>query len=80
MLPRHIVVFSQYIVNILCVLATQSCPTLCDPMNCSLPGSSVHGILQAKILKWVTISFSRVSSRPWDQTWVSGTAGRFASI
>ena len=36
----------------------QSCPTLCDPVDCSLPGSSVHGILQARILKWVTISFS----------------------
>ena len=44
--------------------AAQSCPTLCDPMNCSLPGSSVHGILQAGILKWVAISFSRGSSWP----------------
>ena len=38
---------------------TQSCPTLCDPVDCSLPGSSVHGILQARILEWVAISFSR---------------------
>ena len=44
------------------------CPTLCDPMDCSLPGSSVHGILQARILKWIAISFSRVPSRPRDQT------------
>ena len=36
----------------------QSCPTLCDPMNCSLPGSSLHGILQARVLEWVAISFS----------------------
>ena len=36
----------------------QSCPTLCDPMDCSLPGFSVHGILQAKTLEWVAISFS----------------------
>ena len=36
----------------------QSCPTLCDPLDCSLPGSSTHGILQAGILEWVTISFS----------------------
>ena len=36
----------------------QSCPTLCDPMGCSLPGSSVHGIFQARVLEWVTISFS----------------------
>ena len=44
------------------VLATQSCPTLCDPMDCSPPGSSVHGILQARILKCVAIPFSRGSS------------------
>ena len=42
----------------------QSCLTLCDPMDCSLPGSSLHGILQAKILEWVAISFSRGSSQP----------------
>ena len=54
----------------------QSCPTLCDPMDCSLPGSSVHGILQARILKWVAISFSRGSSRPRDGTQVSHIAGR----
>ena len=41
------------------VLLTQSGPTLCDPMDCSLPGSSVHGILQARILEWVAILFSR---------------------
>ena len=45
-----------------CVLATQSCLTLCDPMDCSLPGSSVHGIFQARILEWVAISFSGL---PW---------------
>ena len=38
----------------------QSCPTLCDPKDCSLPGSSVHGIFQARVLEWVTISFSRI--------------------
>ena len=43
-------------------LATQSCPTLCNPMDCNPPGSSVHGILQARILAWVVISFSRGSS------------------
>ena len=47
---------------------TQSCLTLCDPMDCSLPGSSVHGILQAKILEWVAIPYSRGSSQPRDQT------------
>ena len=40
----------------------QSCPTLCDPMDCSLPGSSIHRIFQAKVLEWVAISFSRGSS------------------
>ena len=45
------------------VLAAQSCLTLRDPMDCSPPGSSVHGILQARILEWVAISFSRGSSR-----------------
>ena len=41
-----------------CVLVTQSCPTLCDPMDCGLPGSSVHGILRARTLEWVAISYS----------------------
>ena len=47
------------------------CPTLCDPMDCSPPGSSVHGIFQARILKWVAISFCRGSSRSRDQTCIS---------
>ena len=55
---------------------TQSCLTLCDPMDCSLPGSSVHGIFQARILEWVAISFSRGSSRPRDWTRVSRIVGR----
>ena len=46
------------------VLVTQSCLALCEPMECSLPGSSVHGILQARILEWVAIPFSRGSPRP----------------
>ena len=58
----------------------QSCPTLCDPMDCSLPGSSVHGIFQARVLEWVAISFSRGSSQPRDQTWVSRIAGRSFTI
>ena len=53
------------------VKAIQSCPALCDPMDCSPPGSSVHGILQARILEWVAIPFSRISSQPRDQTCVS---------
>ena len=55
---------------------TQSCPTLGNSMDCSPPGSSVHGILQARILEWVAISFSRGSSWPRDQTQVSFIAGR----
>ena len=54
-----------------CVLVAQSCLTLCDPMDCSLTNSSVHGILQAKILEWVAISSSRRSSLPKDGTRVS---------
>ena len=59
------------------VLVSQSCLILCDPMACSPRGSSVHGILQARILEWITILFSRRSSWPRDQTQVSCIAGRF---
>ena len=59
------------------VLLTQSCPTLCNPTDYSLPGSSVHGILQARILEWVVISFSRGSSRPRDLNMPPVLAGRF---
>ena len=52
-------------------VCAQSCPALCDPMDCSPPGSSVHGISQARIQAWVAIPFSRGSSRPRDQTHVS---------
>ena len=52
-------------------MCAQSILTLCDPMDCGPPGSSVHGILQARILEWVAISFSRGSSQPRDQTRVS---------
>ena len=51
------------------VLIEQLCLTLCNPMDCSPPVSSVHGILQARILQWVTVSSFRGSSRPWDRTW-----------
>ena len=54
----------------------QSCPTLCDPMDCSPPGSSIHGVLQAIILEWVAISFSRGSSQPKDRNQVACIAGR----
>ena len=62
------------------VLVSQLCLTLCNSMDCSLPGSSVHGILQARILEWVAIPFSRGSSQPRDGPWVSYTVGRFFTI
>ena len=60
-----------------CCLVTESCPTLCDPMYCSPQGSSVHGILQARILEWVALLFSRISSWSSDRTCISCIAGRF---
>ena len=70
----RILILNPY--DVLCLVA-QSCPTLCDPMDHSPPGSSVHGILQARILEWDAIPSSRGSSWPRDQTWVSCTAGGF---
>ena len=63
-----------------CVLVAQLCLTLCDPMDWGLPGSFVHGILQARILECVAMPFSRGSSQPRDQTWVSCFAGRFFTV
>ena len=60
-LPMHACVHAKWL---------QSCLTLCKPMDCSLPGSSVHGILQARILEWVVMPSSRGSSRPRDQSYV----------
>ena len=57
-----------------------SCLTLCDSMDCSLPGSSMYGSLQARVLELVAISFSRGSSRPRDRTWVSHIAGSCFTI
>ena len=59
------------------VLVILSSGTLCDPMDCSQPGSSVLGISQANIQEWVAIPCSRISSSPRDQAWVSCIAGRF---
>ena len=58
----------------------QSCLTLCDPRDQGLPGSSVHGILQARVLEWIAIPFSRETSQPRDWTLVSCLAGRFFAI
>ena len=62
------------------VLVAQWCLTLWNPMYCSPPGSSVQGILQARMLEWVTIPFSRGSCQPRDWTWVSYIAGRFFTV
>ena len=68
------------------VLVAQSCPTLCNPVDCNPPGSSVHGIFQARILEWVVSSFSTGSSWPKDLSWprdptrVSRIAGRCFTI
>ena len=61
-------------------LVAQSCPTLHDILNCSPLGSSVHGILQARILEWVARPSSRGSSQPRDRTQVSSIAGRFFTV
>ena len=62
------------------VLVSHSCPTLCNSMDWSIPGFSVHGILQARVPEWVAITFSRESSQPRDWTRVSRIAGRFFTI
>ena len=61
----------------MCAKSLRLCQTLCDSMDCSLPGSSVHGILQARILEWVAMPSSRGSSQPRDGTQVSCITGRF---
>ena len=79
LVPENIPVFQflglfngAFTTYLLCLhMCAQSGLTLCDPMDCSLPGSSVHVILQARILEWVAVSFSR------DRTWISCIAGRF---
>ena len=62
---------SSYFQCVCVCTVTQLCLTLCNPMDSSPPGSSVHGILPARILKWVTMPFSRGSSQPGNQTHVS---------
>ena len=63
-----------------CVLVTQLCPTVSFPMDCSLQGSSIHGILQVRILEWVVIPFSRGIFLPRDQIQVSCIAGGFFTV
>ena len=59
---------------------TQSCLTLSDSMDCSLPGSSIHGIFQARVLEWGAIAFSRGSSQPRDRTLDSHIVGRHFTV
>ena len=61
-----------------CVLVAESCLTLCKPRDCSPPGASTHRLLQARILEWVAIPFSRGSSPPKDQTHVSVSSALLA--
>ena len=83
--PRGVCIFSEFNGNIFCkksvlCLVAQSCPTVYDPMDCSPPGSSVHGILQAGILEWVAMPSARGSSQPRDGSQVSCIAGGFFTI
>ena len=91
--PQLIFQLSRYHLGAVCVcvcvcvcvrtgvcLVAKSCPTICYRVGQSPPGSSAHGILQAKILECVAISFSRGSSQPRDQSWVSCIEGRFFTI
>ena len=71
---------TQHYKAVLKVKVTQSCLTLCNPVDGSPPDSSVRGILQAGILKWSAIFFSRRSSWPRDQTWVSHITVRFFTV
>ena len=75
--PSHFYHIALYICFMKWSLSCLVLSILCDPVDCSLPGSPVHGILQARILEWVTISFSRVSFPPRNWTWISCIAGRF---
>ena len=78
---RHTKVLYLSVIVKMCVcLVAQSCPTLCHPMVCSPPGSSIHGILQARILERVAIHFSRGSSWARDWTWVSCITCKFFTV
>ena len=76
----HMYIHIHVCVSIFVVLVAQLCQSLCDSLDCSPPGSSVHGILQARILEWVAIPFSKRSSWPRGGTQVSRNAGSFFTI
>ena len=75
---RSLYLFWLYIVAAAAAKSLQSCPTLFDPMDSGLPGSSVHGTLQARTLEWVVMPSSRGSSRPRDPTWVTSDSLLYA--
>ena len=76
---KGLIQLQKYLWIVFCCfcLVAKSCPTLCDPTDSSLIGSSVHGFSQIRILEWIAISFSRGSFRPRDWTQISWVAGRF---
>ena len=71
---------SHKVMLMITLLAAQSCLALCNPMDCNPPGSSVHGIFQARIVEWLAIPFSRGFSRPRDWTQVSCIACVFFTV
>ena len=84
-IPRKICIVSSKVAKTPCKIerereVTQSCPTLCNPMDGSLPGSAVHGIFQARILEWAAISFSRGSSQSRDRTRVACIADKLFTV
>ena len=76
-LVTHSLIYSKDSTIVGSCSVTQLCPTLCNPMGCSSPGSPVHGIFQARVLEWIVISFSMGSSWSMDWTLVSSLAGGF---
>ena len=70
----------MFLGEVKCSEVAQLCPTLCDPMDCSLQGSSNHGIFQVRVLEWIVISFSSGYSWPRDQTRVSRIVGRHFTV
>ena len=70
-LISHIQTHTHAHTYVCCCLVIKSCLTLCDPMNYSPPGFSIHGISQARTLEWVAVPFFRESYQPRDQTWIS---------
>ena len=76
-MDRETALYVFVYIQLCIVLVSQPCLTLCNPMNCGPPSTFARGILQARILEWVAIPFSRRSSQTRDQSWVSLTAGRF---